>query len=110
MSISAPGWPTAAGQITEQIKQARIKINDVTGAVIPQEMIEAIDRIRKIGIALAIDNIDALIRVQMKEQQAMFMPRASSWRWQAEPEESEKQQAKSESEKKRRGNIMEILA
>jgi hypothetical protein len=34
--------------------------------VIAEEMIEAIDRVGKIGIALAIDDIDALIRVQMK--------------------------------------------
>lgn len=66
------GMANSRRQIAEQIKQARIKINDVTGAVIAEEMIEAIDRVGKIGIALAIDDIDALIRVQMKEQQAMF--------------------------------------
>lgn len=66
------GMAYGGGQITEQIEKAWIEIGDVTGAVIAQEMIEFVHGIGEIRISLAIDDIDALIRVQMKKQQAML--------------------------------------
>jgi len=103
------GMADGGGQITEQIEKARIEINDITGAMIPQEMIEAIDRVGKIGIALAIDDIDALIRVQMKEQQAMF----GQGQVRSGGEPSRKNQKNNKQKRKRRKTAwkhLEILA
>ena len=66
MSISVPAWPTAAVRSLSKSKSLRIRASHVTGSVIPQKMIELIDRVGKIGIAFAINNIDSLVGVQMK--------------------------------------------
>lgn len=66
------GMADRGSQIAEQIEKARIEIGDVTGAVIAQEMVEFVHGIGEIRIPLAINDIDALIGVQVIEQQAML--------------------------------------
>ncbi len=51
------------GEVREQVKQARIEMMDVAGAMIAQEMIQLIQRFRHVSLAAAINEVDVFARV-----------------------------------------------
>lgn len=69
------GASDGSRQIAEQIEKLRIQCDHVARAVIPQEVVELIDRVRKVGVSLAVNNADPLVRVQVVEQQTMLLRR-----------------------------------
>ena len=63
------------GEVAQQIEESRVQIYYIPSSVIAEKMIEPIDRIGKIQIALLIYDIDPLARVQMKQQKPMILVR-----------------------------------
>ena len=63
------------GQIVKQIKEALIQLSDIARPVIAQKLIEANDRGRDVLIAVAIDDVDSLVRVSVIEPQPIVRHR-----------------------------------
>jgi len=61
------------GEVRQDIVQARIKMANVAGSMIAQEIIEFGECGRKILIAAAINNINPLGGVGVVKQQAMLL-------------------------------------
>jgi hypothetical protein len=64
-----------SGSIQHNIENPRIVVVHLSGAVIPQEMVELRQSFGNIGIAMAIHDIQMLSRMSVKEPQMAFLNR-----------------------------------
>ncbi len=72
INLSA-GTAEGRGKVVQQIEKPRVQLGYVTGSVVAQKMIQPVDRVREIGIAPLVHDVDALIGVQMEERQAPLL-------------------------------------
>jgi len=59
------GAPNLAGEIVEQIEQPRIKLRYSPIARVAQKIIELFERLRKVSITLAINNVNMFVCVSV---------------------------------------------
>lgn len=69
------GMPNGRGQIGKDVKDVRIVMLHFAGAMIPKKMIKLIFGFRKILVASAIHDVDALASMRMVETKAMLVAR-----------------------------------
>ena len=60
-------------QVVEKVEEARIEMADIFSTVIPQKIIELIQRFRNVLITAAIDDIQPLARVSVIEAEPVFV-------------------------------------
>lgn len=64
-----------SGQVVKQVEQARIKVVDITGAMIPKKAIQLRQGLLRVGVAPAIYEVESLAGVGMIEAQPIFRNR-----------------------------------
>ena len=62
----------------KQVEQARIEFPHIAGAVIAQELVQLLDGVGKIDVALSVNNVDAFVGVSVEEPQPVFTFRSDS--------------------------------
>lgn len=55
------------GEVVEQVENLGIILVDIPGAVVAQKVIEPCERLRKIAVALTIDDVQLFARVRVKK-------------------------------------------
>jgi hypothetical protein len=68
----AAGIAKGRGQIVEKVEQVRIEMPHASRAVIPQKMIELVQRIRNVSITATVNNVKPLAGVGVIETQPIF--------------------------------------
>ena len=63
------------GQVIQQVKQPRIEVLNIPGAVIAQEMVQLVERVGQIRVAAAINDLQPLVGVGVIKAQAVFAGR-----------------------------------
>src|SRR5208282_293684 len=61
-----------SGEVVEQIKKARIEMVHVSGSMIAEKVVEFVERLRYVGIAAAVNDVELLPGVRVIEAQAVF--------------------------------------
>lgn len=68
-----PGLADRRSQITQEVESLRVQRDLIAGSMISQEMIELLDGVGNLGVSPAVDDIDPLVRVQIKETQPVLL-------------------------------------
>ena len=66
------GTTEGSGQVVQQVKHARIVVVHITGAIIAQILVEAVERLRQIRVATAIDDVEPLVGMGVVEPEPEF--------------------------------------
>lgn len=68
------GLPRGGGKVCQKIKQLRIVMKLLAGAVVTQEVIQLGEGVVEISIATPVDDVDVLAGVSMDQAETAFHP------------------------------------
>ena len=66
------GTTEGSCQVVQQVEHARIVVVHITGAIVAQVLVEAVERLRQVCVATAIDDVEPLVGMGVVEPQPVF--------------------------------------